>query len=159
MSETYQSKRDRRQRMLETLPAGLREHVSQRNVEAVAALTAPAQERLTEAVQAGLRKLPRAVEQLRTDPNASIADLLNPPARIHPAPSSPSQDIPEDIKRDLADLIQQCFPNMPRLSAEALVEAEVMEIVQQVAHVHSLIFKSSHLRTDFVLMSLYGLAR
>jgi hypothetical protein len=159
MSEAYQSKQDRRRRLLDALPAGLREHVSIRNIEAVAALSPPAQERLAEAVQAGLRKLPRAVEQLRIDPNTSVADLLNPPVQIRPAAGLSSQEIPENIKRDLADLIQQCFPNMPRLSAEALAEAEVMGIVQQFAHVHSLIFQSGHLRTDFVLMSLYGLAR
>ncbi len=46
MSETYQSKRERWQRLLESLPVGLREHVSLRNVEAVAALAPQAQERL-----------------------------------------------------------------------------------------------------------------
>jgi hypothetical protein len=39
MSETYQSKRERWQRLMESLPAGLREHISLRNVEAVAALS------------------------------------------------------------------------------------------------------------------------
>ncbi len=38
MSETYQSKRELWQRLLEALPVGLREHVSLRNAEAVAAL-------------------------------------------------------------------------------------------------------------------------
>ena len=80
MSETYQSKRERWQRMLEALPVGLREHVSLRNVEAVAALPSQAQKRLAEAIQAGLKRLPRAVEQLRVNPNTSVADLLNPPA-------------------------------------------------------------------------------
>lgn len=159
MSETYQSKQERRRRLLDALPAGLKGHVSIRNIEAVAALSPPAQERLAEAVQAGLRKLPRAVEQLRVDPNTPLADLLEPPAGLGPAAGSSSQDIPENIRRDLADVIQQCFPNMPRLSAEALAEAEVMGIVQQFAHVHSLVRQSGHLRTDFVLMSLYGLAR
>ena len=77
MSETYQSKRERWQRLLETLPAGLREQVSLRNVEAVAALPPLAQERLAEAIQAGLKRLPRAVEQLRVNPNTSVTELLN----------------------------------------------------------------------------------
>ena len=46
MSETYSSKRERRQRLLESLPADLRPHVSIRNVEAVASLTPQAQARL-----------------------------------------------------------------------------------------------------------------
>ena len=59
MSETYQSKRERRQRMLEALPHDLREHIAQRNIEAVAALSAQAQARLLEVIQAGLKRLPR----------------------------------------------------------------------------------------------------
>jgi len=76
MSETYQSKRERWQRLLETLPEKLRQHVSLRNVEAVAALPPQAQERLAQAIQAGLKRLPRAVEQLKIDPDTSVEDLL-----------------------------------------------------------------------------------
>ena len=76
MSETYRSKRERWQRLLETLPAGLREHVSLRNVEAVAALSAQAQQRLAEAAAAGLKCLPQAVEQLKLNPTTSVTDLL-----------------------------------------------------------------------------------
>ena len=110
MSETYQSKRERWQRLLETLPVGLREQVSLRNVEAVAALPPQAQERLAEAIQAGLKRLPRAVEQLRVNP-------------------------------------------------DALGNADVMDVARTVAQAHHQLFKSNHLRTDFVVMVLYGLMR
>jgi hypothetical protein len=50
MTETYQAKRERWQRLLGSLPAGLRGHVSLRNVEAVAALTPQAQIRLAKAL-------------------------------------------------------------------------------------------------------------
>ena len=93
MSETYQSKRERWQRLLETLPVGLREQVSLRNVEAVAALTPQAQDRLVEAIQAGLKRLPRAVEQLRVNPNTSVAELLNPPVLPVTESSSTEPDI------------------------------------------------------------------
>ncbi len=82
MSEKYQAKRERRQRMLDALPAGLRQHVSLRNVEAVAALSPQAQLRLLEAIQAGLKRLPHAIEQLHGDPETSVADLLDPPAQV-----------------------------------------------------------------------------
>jgi len=59
MSETYQSKQERRQRLLESLPVSLRPHVSVRNIEAVAALSTQAQARLLEAIQAGLKRIPR----------------------------------------------------------------------------------------------------
>ncbi|MBI5952482.1 MAG: hypothetical protein HY865_12565 [Chloroflexi bacterium] len=157
MSETYQSKRERWQRMLEALPVGLRKHISLRNVEAVAGLTPQAQERLAEAVQAGLKRIPRAVEQLRINPNTSIADLLTPPSL--PVTVLPSTDFPQHIQNELADLIQQCFPDMPRVSAEALANSDVMDVARITAQAHYQILTSNHLRTDFVMMVLYGLMR
>ncbi len=156
MSETYQSKRERWQRLLESLPAGLREHVSLRNVEAVAALAPRAQERLVEAIQSGLKRLPRAVEQLKIDPSTSVADLLNPPASA----SAPQQsESPQQIQNELADLIQLCFPDMPRISAEALAKADVMDVPRQIIQVHHKLFESNHLRADFVMMVVYALVR
>ncbi|MCL4268607.1 MAG: hypothetical protein KJZ72_03645 [Anaerolineales bacterium] len=157
MSETYQSKRERRQRMLEALHAELREHVSLRNVEAVAALAPQAQTRLLEAIQAGLTRLPRAIEQLRKDPQTSVADLLTPPSQIEVAPAIKPVQIA--IAQTVADQIQECFPDMPRVSAEALAEAEVMQVVRSVAETHQQVFKSGHIKTDFVMLTLYGLMR
>ncbi len=157
MSETYQSKRERRQRMLEALHAELREHVSLRNVEAVAALAPPAQTRLLEAIQAGLTRLPRAIEKLRKDPQTSVVDLLNPPAQVEAVPAI--QPVQTAITQTVADQIQECFPDMPRVSAEALAEAEVMQIVRSVAETNQQIFRSSHIKTDFVMLTLYGLIR
>ena len=159
MSETYQSKRERWQRLLETLPATLRVHVSLRNVEAVAALPSQAQERLVEAIQAGLKRLPRAVEQLKVNPNTSVADLLNPPAQLVATPLQLASEFPQHIQNELANLIQQCFPDMPRVSAEALANSDVMDVARTTAQAHHLLFKSNHLRTDFVVMVLYGLMR
>ncbi|MBI3340119.1 MAG: hypothetical protein HY022_08315 [Chloroflexi bacterium] len=159
MSETYQSKRERWQRTLESLPEGLREHVSLRNVEVVAALTPLAQERLAEAIQAGLKRLPRAAEQLRINPGTSVADLLNPPAHFVAQPPQPPSDFPGHIQQQLADLIQGCFPDMPRISAEALANSEVMDAARSVAQAHEQLLTSNHLRTDFVMMVLYELIR
>ena len=159
MSETYQAKRERWQRMLESLPVGLREHVSLRNVEAVSGLTSQAQERLTEALQAGLKRIPRAVEQLRTNPNTSVHDLLDPPDQIVSESPSQESDFPQHIQRQLADLIQECFPDMPRISAEALASSDVMDVARNVAQAHHQLFMSNHVRTDFVMMVLYGLMR
>lgn len=156
MSETYQAKRQRWLRLLDSLPAGLREHVSLRNVEAVAALNPQAQARLAEALQAGLKRLPRALEQLRADPDTSVADLLQPPLATD---TSDSDQNTENIQKELADLIQLCFPDMPRLAAEALAGADVLEAARQAAGAHAGLFASSHLRTDFVLLVVYGLLR
>ena len=157
MSETYQSKQERRQRLLESLPVSLRPHVSVRNIEAVAALSTQAQASLLEAIQAGLKRLPRAIDQLRADPDTSVADLLNPPAQ-----SAAALFIQTDssiVQQEVADLIQQCFPDMPRVSAEALADAEVMQTVRTIAQTHQQMFKSNHIKTDFVMLTLYGLMR
>jgi hypothetical protein len=155
MSETYQSKRERRQRMLEALPVGLREHISLRNVEAVATFSTQAQTRLLEAIQAGLKRLPRAIEQLRADPQTSVSVLLNPPSQVDEV--KPIQSDQTSIVQIVADQIQECFPDMPRVSAEALTEADVMQIVRSVAETHQQVFKSNHIKTDFVMLTLYGL--
>ncbi len=156
MSETYQSKRERWQRLLETLPVGLHEHVSLRNVEAVAALPPEAQARLMEAIEAGLKRLPTAIEQLKINPNASVSELLEPTSHQfvsqNPQPS-------QQIYSDLADLFQLCFPDMPRISAEALANSDVMEIARRTAQAHSHLLASPYLKTDFVVMVLYGLMR
>lgn len=156
MTENYQAKRERWQRLLESLPVGLREHVSLRNVESVAALTPPAQQRLLEAIQAGLKRLPRAVEQLRANPDTPVDELLNPTVTT---PLEVQPQISQHVKDELAGLVQQCFPDMPRVSAEALVEADVMETTCRTAQVHYDLFQSNHLRTDFVLLVVYGLIR
>ena len=109
-----------------------------------------------EAIKAGLKRLPRALEQLKINPNTAIADLLNPPA--HAIIEQPSI-VPQHIQNELADLIQLCFPDMPRMSAEALANADVMDVARITAQAHHQLFKSNHLRTDFVAMVLYGLMR
>ena len=156
MSENYQSKRERRQRILESLPVGLREQVSLRIAEAVAALTPQAQERLLEAIQSGLKRLPRAVDQLRNNPDTSVADLLNPPLQV--VIESPTESA-QHIEEDVADLIQLCFPDMPRISAVALASAGAMDIARQTAQAHHNLFQSNYLRTDFVMVVLYALMR
>lgn len=158
MSETYQSKRERWQRMQEALPADLRPHVSLRNVEAVAGLSPQAQTRLIEAIQAGLKRLPRAIEQLKANPDTPVSELLNP---AHAATVSrkavPQAELPQEIRNELADLVQACYPDMPRLSAEALVEADAMQVAGEVAQALSDLFNSEHLKADFVLVTLYAL--
>jgi hypothetical protein len=157
MSETYQSKQERRQRLLESLPVSLRPHVSVRNIEAVAALSTQAQARLLEAIQAGLKRLPRAIDQLRANPDTSVADLLNPP--VQPVTEILIQTDIATVQQAVADLIQECFPDMPRVSAEALADADVMQIVRTIAQTHQQLFRSNHIQTDFVMLTLYGLMR
>ncbi len=141
--------------MLATLPVELREHVSLRNVEAVASLTPQAQQRLAEAIRSGLQRLPRAVEQLHADPDTPVSQLLQPAARE----SSGSPAGPQSAVGEVTGLIQSCFPDMPRLSAEALASAEVMDIVVETAQAHRKLLNATQLHTEFVLVVLYSLMR
>jgi hypothetical protein len=63
------------------------------------------------------------------------------------------------VSQEVANLIQECFPDMPRVSAEALADADVMQVVRAVAETHQQIFNSNHIKTDFVMLALYGLMR
>ncbi len=155
VSESYQAKRERWQRLLETLPAELREHVGLRNVEAVASLTPQAQQRLVEAIRSGLKRLPRAVEQLRADPETPISELLQPAVRA----SLGNSAAPQSAVGEVAGLIQSCFPDMPRLSAEALAAAEVMDIVVETAQAHDRLLHATQLHTEFVMVVLHALMR
>jgi hypothetical protein len=152
MSETYQSKRERWQRLRASLPVGLREHVALRNIEAIAALSPQAQARLVEAIRSGLKRLPPAIEQLKTNPNIPVAELLEPTAQVGIS-ENPS------FQAELADTIQLCFPDMPRISAEALSEASLMDVARILGRTHNQMLCSEHLKTDFVMMVLYGLMR
>ncbi len=155
VSESYQAKRERWERLIASLPTELREHVSLRNVEAVAALTPQAQQRLAEAVRSGLQRLPRAVEQLRADPDTPLSQLLQRTVRE----SSGVSAAPESAVGEVTGLIQSCFPDMPRLSAEALASAEIMEVVVETAHMHHRLLNATQLRTEFVMVVLYALMR
>jgi hypothetical protein len=158
MSETYASKRECWQRPLEALPDSLRGHISLRNIEAVSALPGQAQETLAQAIQAGLKRLPGAIAILGSSPGISLSELLEQASdsksrfleRVAVTPANPN------ALRQLADLVQFCYPNMPRISAEALSDAEALEGVLQVISAQETLFKSSHLNADFVLVLFHA---
>lgn len=138
--------------MQEALPAGLRVYDSLCNVEAVASLPPQAQTRLVETIQAGLKRLPRAIEQLKINPDTPVGELLNPAQTYTTQTQSFLQgELSQEIRDELADLVQACYPEMPRLSAEALAEAEAMQVVVVgVVQKFGARFASKHLKVDFV---------
>ena len=157
MSETYQSKRKRWKRLQAELPDSLRPHVSLRNVEAVSKLTPDAQRTLAEAIEAGMQSLPQAIKALQENPALCVSDLLgtSPAAAQKTEPAEP--DISPETREELADLIQLCYPDMLRLSAEALTEAEAMQVVGLLTDSFMQVFASRHIRSDFVLVVLFAL--
>jgi hypothetical protein len=159
MTENYASKRERWQKQLDALPDTLRGHISLRNVEAVSALSAEAQQTLVRAIQAGLNRLPRAIETLRHNPQATVAELLEhaPISTLELALAARQSE--QAARKQLADLVQLCYPDMPRLSAEALSEAEALAEILQVVSAHEGMFVSTHLHSDFVVVIFHGCLR
>ena len=157
MSETYQSKRKRWKRLQAELPDDLRPHISLRNVEAVSKLAPEVQARLTEAIEAGLKSLPQAIQALQENPSLSVSDLLGtaPAAVVQEEPLG--SELSAEVREELADLIQLCYPDMPRLSAEALTEAEAMQMVGRLTDSLLQVFASPHIKSDFVMVVLYTL--
>jgi hypothetical protein len=155
MSENYASKRERWQKLLDALPESLRGHISLRNVEAVSALSPQAQGTLAQAIQAGLKRLPRAIELLGKSPELTVSELLEKVS----AGQEPVETIivlDAHAQRRLADLIQFCYPDMPRVSAEALGQAEALSGTLQVVSALEAVFASPHLNSDFVLVIFHA---
>jgi len=159
MSENYASKRERWQRLLDALPENLRGHISLRNVEAVSALSPEAQGTLAQAIQAGLKRLPRAIELLGKAPELTVSELLGKVEQANPIQEpavESAADFNPDAYRRLADLVQFCYPDMPRVSAEALGQADALSGVLQVVSALESLFASPHLNSDFVLVVFHA---
>jgi hypothetical protein len=159
MSETYQSKRKRWKRLQAELPDDLRPHISLRNVDAVSKLPPHVQACLAEAIEFGLKSLPQAIKALQENPALSVSDLLGtPPATLtETEPIEP--DLPQEVREEMADLIQLCYPDMPRLSAEALTEADAMQALGVLTGSLLQVFASFHIKSDFVMVVFYTLLR
>jgi len=159
MSETYQSKRKRWKRLQAELPDDLRPHISLRNMEAVSKLAPDVQIRLAEAIQAGLKSLPQAIKALQENSALSVSDLLGTSPTAAVKEEMVELELSAEVREELADLIQLCYPDMPRLSAEALTEAEAMQVVGALTGSFAQVFTSPHIKSDFVVVVLYALLR
>ena len=158
MTENYASKRERWQKLLDALPTSLRGHISLRNVETVSGLSPRAQETLSQAIQSGLKRLPRAIETLEKSPDISVSELLERVSSTNASPE-PMETVVvpnADTRRQLADLIQFCYPDMLRMSAEALSEAEALAGILQIVSAHTGQFNSRHMHSDFVLVIFHA---
>jgi hypothetical protein len=162
MTETYESKRLRMQKALESLPADLRNRISLRNAEAAAVLSLEAHSSLADALDNGLVKVARAIELLGQNPHACLDELLprSMTKDISDAPvvSDMSAADTENITA-LAALIRSCYPDMPQVAAEALASAPAMQGLRTVLAAHKDLTLSPQFRTDFVIVTFSGFLR
>jgi len=68
-------------------------------------------------------------------------------------PESPK---PENLTF-LADLLQICFPDMPRTTADAMAGSELLSEVLGIVCAQQVCFVSNHAQSDFVVVVLCGL--
>jgi hypothetical protein len=83
-----------------------------------------------------------------------LAELLDP---TQVADTQIQGEFSKDVQSELADLVQACYPDMPRVSAEALTEAEAMHVAGKLSEAFDAVFASRHLKADFVLIVVYAL--
>ena len=167
----YAERRRRRKRLSEELPPGLRERIALRNVEAVAKLSLDSQKILAEALEIGV-KIPAAIRYLRENPAAKVGEVVQvcrkakdkhennavSGGEILPDLHDPSAGSGEVIA-ETADVLQYCFPDMPRMTAEAMARAELLSEVLNLMHAQRSCFEMHHLESDFVLVVLCGLVQ
>ncbi|MGD2156081.1 MAG: hypothetical protein PVG14_06445 [Anaerolineales bacterium] len=158
----YAQRRQRRQQLLEELPPGLRGRIALRNVEAVAKLTPEAQQKLMEAIDAGAR-IPAAIRYTKENPEATVNEIVSKchrkagKRRQRAAAEKSVSSTPHDLNK-LADLLQVCFPDMPRSTAKAMAGSELLSEVLSIVRAQRTCFESRHAESDFVVVVLCGLA-
>ena len=163
MAEDAATKANRRRRIRESFAPPLNE-IPLRHVDSVQALNEFQREILAKAIEKlGIRHLASCLTAMK-DHNASIQSdedligllrLSDKPQRDANATLSQMQEGSSEDARQLSKLLIQCYPDMPRTSADALVASEVMAASMHVvaATRHAL----DDAKSDFVITVLYAL--
>jgi hypothetical protein len=154
----YDQRRQRREQLVEELPPNLREWIALRHVESVAKFPLETQQRLAEAIKEGA-KVPAAVRFLKGNPNAKVEEIVQATGKRKQAEKKRFQRSPVSHHLTmLADLLQICFPDMPRATAEAMAGSDLLSEVRGVICAQQACFTSKHAQSDFFLVVLCGLA-
>ena len=165
MPISYDERRKRREELRKSLPPALQPHIALRNVEAVSYLSPKAQEVLLDALTKGRIRISIALDYLNEHPQATSEEILQAHSSLDKAfpmpptfPETSNEGIVDpDAVRQMAALIQSCFADMPRVSAEALAASDTMSDLIAVQAAHQQLFQSPHGRTDFIMIAFYKL--
>lgn len=168
MPIAYTERKKRRQALLQGLVPELRQRLALRHVEAVAKLPPEAQRTLAGALSAGLRRIPDAIAYLHEQPQASVEEVLRackdgrqgealPPSPSTGLPWSPADTDPGALA-ELSELLQDCFPGMPGLTASALAADELLSDLLALVHARQACFRSKSIGSELVFVALCGLA-
>lgn len=173
MPEPYAVRKKRILRAREALPEGLRE-VPLRYVEDVAGLSPAALRLLERAYRSTALNIPRALKYIRENLVLSLEDLCEfaRPDKPGPKPGRPeAPEKPSHARREqapsvlpyprdveaLAGLLITCYPSMPRVTAEAMAQSDVLGEALKVVVATREALESDHARSDFVILTLHQL--
>jgi hypothetical protein len=186
MTENYDQKKARQLRIRETLPAELKE-IPLCYVEDVVEISLQAKQTLIDAFAKGPINIACALEYFQNTFVLNADDLLEvarpkkrgphqtegdhhtqlyeaiAPSNTQTADSSPAIPLtatldPRDIQT-LTEILIKCYPSMPVSSAGGLAKSEVMREAIRVVEAVRLALESSHAKSDFVILALFGLFR
>lgn len=154
----YEERKRRWAEIASSFPPALRDHIALRNVEAVAALPDEARETLVAAIEAGLKRIPAAIEILRSKPGISAEELLGEQMQgaphKHERTSVKTAFLAEQVEpasiENLTTLIQSCYPDMPRVAAEALAGSDALRVIVLALQCHEDIFRTAS--SDFAVV-------
>lgn len=140
----------------------MRGRIALRHVETVAKFSPEAQGRLAEAIDAGIR-IPAAIQFLKENPDVIGDEIIsnyqkttNKHRQNTKQENQPAPDVGD--LAELADLLRNCFPDMPQATAEAMAGSELLSEVLGLVHSQQVCFRSHHAQSDFVIVVLCGLA-
>jgi hypothetical protein len=153
----YDQRRQRREKLAEELPPDLQEWIALRHVETVAKFSSKTQQRLVEAITAGA-KVPAAIRHLKDSPEATVDEIVQAAGRRKQTKKIIQKPPDANHLALLADLLQICFPDMPRATSEAMAGSNLLSEVLSVVGAQQACFASDHARSDFFVVVLCGLA-
>jgi hypothetical protein len=123
----------------------------------VAKFSPEVQEKLAEAIEQRVR-IPAAIRFLKENPQASVEEIVKTAGKRSSSDQQEIQKSPQPTQLTLlADLLQTCFPDMPRPTAEAMAGSALLSEVQGVVCAQEACFASLHAQSDFVMVVLCGL--
>jgi hypothetical protein len=168
MPISYAERKKRRQAMLQQLAPELRQRLALRHVETVAKLPQEAQQTLAGALSSGLRGISDAIALLQAQPQASVEEVLRSgkdgrqgelalAAPKSDRPWSPADADPGALA-ELSDLLQDCFPGMPVMTAEALAADGLLSDALALVCARRACFRSTAIQSELVFVVLCGLS-
>lgn len=159
----YETRRIRWLKLGEYLPSELKGRIALRNLRTAATLSPQAQQMLACALDAGLGQA-SVIRILKDDPEVTLDEIIRQTQRKRGSDSNSqslaqdftAKDISEDRSRELATLIQTCFPGWNHLAAESLAVDPLTAELRTLLHTWCVCRDSDRSRSETFTVLLCG---